>query len=495
MNLKNRTRKHGNPAPRTADGMAFILKRCGIHVSSEKLKLLWTYHGLVRRYNPELNLTRIHGFENMVIKLYADSILAGIHLNLPSPLLDLGTGPGMPGIPLAICFPQIRIILCESRQNRVDFLKEAVATLGLDNVSVLGRAVTPKTETPIENIITRAVETISKTLERVDGCLEKNGLAIFMKGPNCDPEIDEAKTCFTDRFRLVENMAYFIPETPHKRRLVVFKRLGRSAARIRRAAADRHRIREIESSRNPVFRDLKKLFTGRGIRKAKQTIVSGRRIVEETVSNFPGLCRAWISNESFMPPPRELMPETDWYRLAPGLFNDLDRFGTRFPLLLVDIPEILPWHPENGLFPGCSLMIPFQDPENVGAVVRSAIAFGVDQIIMLSEAAHPFHPKAVRASAGAVFYANFFSGPSIHDLPENLQIITLSAGGKEIDNFFFPETMAILPGIEGPGLPAHLKKNALSIPINSRVESLNAATATAITLYVRMKKTEPAPKT
>ncbi|NOY70035.1 MAG: 16S rRNA (guanine(527)-N(7))-methyltransferase RsmG [Deltaproteobacteria bacterium] len=470
--------------------MASILSQCGIDIPSEQLPFLWAYHELIRRYNPELNLTRIHEFESMVVKLYADSILAGIYFNLPSPLLDLGSGPGMPGIPLGILFPEIKIILSESRKNRVDFLQQAVTELGLKNVSVLGGAITKKTEIPVENIITRAVETISKTLERVEGCLEKYGIAIFMKGPNCDREIEDAKDRFKGKYLLEENISYTIPATSHKRRLVVFKRLGISTGRIRISAMARHRCKEIKSDQNPVFKGFKKLFTTRGIRRAQQTIVSGKRIVHEITSNFPNICRAWISDESHSLPPEDLSYETSWFRLSSPLFSKLDRFGTGFPLLAVDVPKISPWLPEHGLPPGCSLMIPFQDPENVGAAVRSAVAFNVDRIILLAESANPFHPKAIRASAGAVFCTTFFSGPSINDLSPTLPIIGLSSRGQDIKNFTFPETIAILPGIEGPGLPKHLEKNAISIPIDGRVESLNAATAMAIALFLRAAAAE-----
>ena len=98
--------------------MAALLERSGIKLSEHQLDQLWLYHKLLRRYNPELNLTRIHNFTNMVLKLYVDSILPGTLMDLPSPLLDLGTGPGMPGIPLKIAYPNLEILLAESRKNR-----------------------------------------------------------------------------------------------------------------------------------------------------------------------------------------------------------------------------------------------------------------------------------------------------------------------------------------------------------------------------------------
>ena len=82
--------------------MQAILERSGIRLSSVQLEQLWLYHQLLRQHNPTLNLTRIHNFVNMVLKLYVDSMLPAKMRELPSPLLDLGTGPGMPGI---VIFP------------------------------------------------------------------------------------------------------------------------------------------------------------------------------------------------------------------------------------------------------------------------------------------------------------------------------------------------------------------------------------------------------
>jgi 16S rRNA (guanine527-N7)-methyltransferase len=129
--------------------MDALLKKSGIHLHWDRLEQLWTYHQLLRQYNPELNLTRIHNFTYMVLKLYVDSILPGQLMDLPSPLLDLGTGPGMPGIPLKIAYPQLTLLLAESRQKRVAFLKTVVEKLNFPDVEVVGEGITPHFERPV----------------------------------------------------------------------------------------------------------------------------------------------------------------------------------------------------------------------------------------------------------------------------------------------------------------------------------------------------------
>lgn len=474
----------GNSIPPGPADMAAIVERCGIHLSDAQTSQLWTYHQLLREHNPELNLTRIHNFTNMVLKLYVDSMLPGVLTELPSPLMDLGSGPGMPGVPLKIVHPHVEILLAESRRNRVAFLETVLERMGLEKISIVGESVTRGFERPVAGVITRAVEDIASTLDRIHGCLDKGGLAIFMKGPQCDAEVREAGIRFGPEYELVHDKPYRIPHTAHERRLIVFRRTGEPPRVEKAKAMQRHVVRTIESDQNEVFKDLKKLLSGRGIRKQGRALVAGPKVTLEVLGDFGGLCEGWITKGDDEPPPPGSPRELAWYRLSRPLFNELDVFGTGSPLLVVRLPDIGKWEPSMGFGDGCTLLVPFQDPENVGAVVRSAAALGANRIIFLSESAHPFHPKALRASGGAVFRVNLLHGPSLQDLPETLPIVPLSSEGADIAGFEFPEVFAFLPGVEGPGLPERWRRRAVSIPILPGVESLNAATAAGIALYV-----------
>jgi tRNA G18 (ribose-2'-O)-methylase SpoU len=172
------------------------------------------------------------------------------------------------------------------------------------------------------------------------------------------------------------------------------------------------------------------------------------------------------------------------YLLSRALFRDIDVLGTGYPLLVVKTPEIQRFA-SGTLEQDVSLLIPFQDPANVGAVVRSAAAFGVKTSVLLQEAAIPFHPKSIRAGGTSLFLVSYMAGPSIHDLSDvPVPVVALSVDGTPLHNFAFPKRFALLPGMEGPGLPRNLHNGLLvSIPNESGVESLNAAVATSIALY------------
>jgi tRNA G18 (ribose-2'-O)-methylase SpoU len=168
----------------------------------------------------------------------------------------------------------------------------------------------------------------------------------------------------------------------------------------------------IESKDNKHFKEFKKLTSADGVRKYGRIIVSGRKLIKEITQSAAHSCVALIIYERYADDDAEINTIIKsfsdaglLYILKKHLYNELDSFNTSAPLLVIRVPEIPEW--DFSLAEGCNLLIPFQDPLNVGAVIRSAAGFGVKKIIMLKEAAHLFHPRSIKASAGAVLnYSN-----------------------------------------------------------------------------------------
>jgi tRNA G18 (ribose-2'-O)-methylase SpoU len=244
------------------------------------------------------------------------------------------------------------------------------------------------------------------------------------------------------------------------------------------------KVKEINSRHNQDFQTFVRILKGQGVKKQCLAFFSGHKQVREILWEFPEHCEGIIfSTKQKMPediPTRHLQS----YSLSPELFREIDAFGTKYPVLIVRVRPFPTWDTSARL-KGCTLLIPFQDPSNVGAVIRSAAAFGVASLVMLKEAAHPFHYKSTRAAGSALFRVPMFEGQSIQELGGVLsRTIALSAKGEDIRTFSFPESFCLLPGIEGPGLPPDLRHlKSLSIPMERGVESLNAALATGIALY------------
>ncbi len=483
------TRESESMTPSLASLRA-ILDRCGVGLGPGESERLWHYHRLLREADAELNLTRIRNFENMVLKHYVDSLLVLRFEAPPSPLLDLGTGPGLPGIPLKIARPDLRLILADTRGPRVEFLRRACELLRLDGVETHAGRITPRFDQAVNGVITRAVAAMPETLEAVTGCLERGGRVLFMKGPDCDDELQEARRGFGTTFELKADHAYEIPGTTHNRRLVVFERLserltvevGSSATGGRFAGS----ARAVTSASNPHFRQAKEALTGRGIRKHGHALVAGPKLVGELLAKDPDRAVAWITDSDKTPPPDESPSEISWLHLSRDLFQELDVTGTRAPLLLVRTPDMPEWRDADPWPPGCTLFIPFQDPENVGAVIRSAAAFGVSRVVLLREAAHPFHPKAIRAVGPALLNLPLLFGPPLSEL-ESTQapLIALDAAGEDLGRTAWPARFGLIAGLEGPGLPDRFRTAASTrrVPIAEGIESLNAATAVAIALF------------
>jgi len=230
----------GRNRPKTTPGPESLkrwFERSGLPLKEHQYLQLWQYHRLIRKRNAELDLTRIYQFDNMVQKHYIDCVLVAklMKWRVPSPLLDIGTGAGLPGIPMKIASPGTEVILAEGRPKRVGFLFEVVKALDLKGVEILGQKIHSSFDRQVNGVITRALETIPKTLLRISGCLTRGGMAIFMKGPHCDEELEEALENYPD-YRLVQDISYLIPHSPHERRLVILRRLSEPGIRGRRSA-------------------------------------------------------------------------------------------------------------------------------------------------------------------------------------------------------------------------------------------------------------------
>lgn len=201
-----------------------LLKKSKIFLNQNQIENLWRFHKLLRENNKDHDLTRLIKFETIVTKHYVDCLSVPKFLKLKSPLLDIGTGAGFPGIPIKIFCPELEITLSEHRPRRVDFLKLVIKELGLKDIEIYPhKTIHGAKLKKFNSIVTRALETIPETLKRVRDLVEKDGTVIFMKGPNCSDEIREAVSTTSLIFKLENDIHYSI-SNQDKRRLVTFSR-------------------------------------------------------------------------------------------------------------------------------------------------------------------------------------------------------------------------------------------------------------------------------
>lgn len=195
------------------------------HITHAERMKLAEFYVLLMEKQKTLNVTRLLTLHEVGMKHFIDCLIVAKLVPLQFPLMDVGTGPGFPGIPLKILYPDEKIVLAEGVQKRVEFLKEVREELHLKNLPIIGRNINSWCFYPVQGVITRAVEDIRNTLQNVIHCLALGGRVYFMKGPGVDPEIDLAQSEMSEFYQLEKDLAYDLPKTQLSRRLLVYKKI------------------------------------------------------------------------------------------------------------------------------------------------------------------------------------------------------------------------------------------------------------------------------
>ncbi len=157
------------------------------------------YMELLIEWNKKMNLTAITEPKEIKLKHFKDSLTILKHIKPGSKLIDIGTGAGFPGIPLKIMEPSLEITLVDSLNKRILFLEEAINKLELKNIKAIhARAEEigkePEYREQYDVVVSRAVANMRVLAEYTLPLIKVGGMAIYMKGPNIEEELEEAKT-------------------------------------------------------------------------------------------------------------------------------------------------------------------------------------------------------------------------------------------------------------------------------------------------------------
>ena len=200
------------------------LKKLNIELDDDKIELLLAYHALLVKWNKAYNLTAVRDPEEMIRRHLLDSLSIIPHVD-GQRILDVGTGPGLPGIPLAICFPEKELVLLDSNGKKTRFLTQAKIELKLTNMTPVQSRI-ESFEAPaiapdgFDSITSRAFATLKDMVDGSIHLLKEGGNFYAMKGLYPTDEIGELDS----RTAVVDCFALHVPGEEAERHLVKIKK-------------------------------------------------------------------------------------------------------------------------------------------------------------------------------------------------------------------------------------------------------------------------------
>jgi len=183
----------------TADQLKRGLIGLGLTLDEETQQRLLDYVALIDKWNRVYNLTAIRDPEKMISHHLLDSLAVAPHLSAKR-LLDVGSGAGLPGIPLALAKPGMHVTLLDSNHKKTAFLSQVAIELRLNNIEVCAERVESwRTQEKFDVIISRALSDMSEFVQTTRHLLAPGGVFAAMKGLHPYEEIGKLPAGFTVR--------------------------------------------------------------------------------------------------------------------------------------------------------------------------------------------------------------------------------------------------------------------------------------------------------
>ncbi len=219
------------------------LKELSLSVTDEEMEKMSRFGESIIVTNRSFNLTRILSMDEMAIKHFVDS-LSCLLIEFPKELkvIDVGTGAGFPGIPLAICCPNWSIVLLDSLRKRLDFLDQIREELQLANTSTIhvraedaGKDDAHREQYDL--VVSRAVASLPILLEFCGPLTKVGGRFLAMKGQDWKDEVEiSGRACKVLGLEIEEIVPFSLPFEMGERRIIVFRKIEPTPRRYPRRA-------------------------------------------------------------------------------------------------------------------------------------------------------------------------------------------------------------------------------------------------------------------
>ncbi|ECF4924302.1 TPA: 16S rRNA (guanine(527)-N(7))-methyltransferase RsmG [Salmonella enterica subsp. enterica serovar Vietnam] len=196
-----------------------LLDEAGISLTDHQKTLLVAYVDMLHKWNKAYNLTSVRDPAEMVVRHILDSIVVAPYLH-GQRFIDVGTGPGLPGIPLAIVLPDAHFTLLDSLGKRVRFLRQVQHELKLENITpVQSRVEAYPSEPPFDGVISRAFASLNDMVSWCHHLPGEKGRFYALKGQL--PEEEMASLPDDVSVESVEKLR--VPQLEGERHLVIIK--------------------------------------------------------------------------------------------------------------------------------------------------------------------------------------------------------------------------------------------------------------------------------
>ncbi|EKI6023885.1 16S rRNA (guanine(527)-N(7))-methyltransferase RsmG [Salmonella enterica] len=196
-----------------------LLDEAGISLTDHQKTLLVAYVDMLHKWNKAYNLTSVRDPAEMVVRHILDSIVVAPYLQ-GQRFIDVGTGPGLPGIPLAIVLPDAHFTLLDSLGKRVRFLRQVQHELKLENITpVQSRVEAYPSEPPFDGVISRAFASLNDMVSWCHHLPGEKGRFYALKGQLPEDEI----ASLPDDFSVESVEKLRVPQLEGERHLVIIK--------------------------------------------------------------------------------------------------------------------------------------------------------------------------------------------------------------------------------------------------------------------------------
>lgn len=196
-----------------------LLAQAEISLTDQQKQQLVDFVRLLDKWNKAYNLTSVRNPDEMLVKHIMDSLVVSPYLE-GERFIDVGTGPGLPGIPLAIANPDKQFVLLDSLGKRITFIKNVLRELGIQNVTPVLSRVEEYTEQQFDGVLSRAFASLDDMVNWCYHLPNEQGRFYALKGVYDEAEVQAVKKSI----ELTEVVKLEVPELVGERHLVILNK-------------------------------------------------------------------------------------------------------------------------------------------------------------------------------------------------------------------------------------------------------------------------------